>query len=50
MNNDIIFFCLSKLIISYSFSLKAFDFNVKDKDKDKERPVTLIRKSKNQET
>jgi len=44
MNNYIIFFCLSKLITSYSFILKAFGFDVKDKDKDNPRPMTLIRK------
>ena len=46
MNNDIIFFCLSKLIMSYGFNLEAFGLNVEDKDKEKEkeRAVTLIRK------
>jgi len=44
MNNDIIFFCLSKLIMSYSFSLKALGFNVKDKDKDKPRPRDIDKK------
>ena len=44
MNNDIIFFCLSKLITAYSFNLKAIGLNVKDKEKEKPRPVTLIRK------
>jgi len=42
MNNDIIFFCLSKLIMSYSFNLQAFGLNVKEKEKTS--PVTLIRK------
>lgn len=33
MNNDTIFFCLSKFIISYSFNLKVFGCNSQDKDK-----------------
>jgi len=43
MNNDILF-CLSKLIMAYSFNLKALGLNVKEKDKEKPRHVTLIRK------